>query len=242
MIIEKRLLFFSILGILKFSIFLSLFFSFVASQIELIDAVDRGKEDLIKIVFASIPSYFPDIFFLSLPISAFRFFSERRKIFLFLGIFGFSKFRFVSKIFLFCVPIILALSIPFFHISDVGREMLFELKGSMKKSSFFVSGDTIFFIKSMKEGLEIYQIQVPQGKVLRHHKVERGTKDYDNFRKYISKGIFSFHLQHYVIFSFVSLLNVSLSSYIALSYVEYGFLFVLFSLFVSIVFTFLLIS
>lgn len=235
MLRERELIKLSIFGVFRFSVLLSLFFSFVASQIELIDAVERGRKDLLTIFFASFPAYFSDVFLLSLPISAFRFFSARRKIFIFLNVFGFSKLRFVlTELFIFLLVLSL-LSPLLFHISSRARDFLFDVKEERKKTSFFVKDEHIFFIKSVDGGVEVFEI-TRDGKVLSQYIIKEGTPEYTAFKSYIAHRFYSFQLGHYLIFSFASALNTSFSSFIALSYVEYGFLLTLALLSITLIF------
>lgn len=84
---------------MKLSLLISILVAFVASQIELLDSVERKVENLLYVLGTAFLSYFFDIFFISIPISAFRFFLRYKEKINYLQVFGLNRKKFALYIF-----------------------------------------------------------------------------------------------------------------------------------------------
>lgn len=222
--------------VLKFSLFLSFIFSIVSSEIELLDYLESGGRDIFPVMVVSFVSYFPDIFFLSLPISSFRFFISHRKKFDFLFAFGVSKFKFIPFIFVISLPFFL-ISVPFFSgvLSSHFKYHLTLLKGRGKHSSLFFEDGKIIFAKKIEGGKWVeYYIFTPEGEFVEKKKVENPYPKI--FKENISLSFKDAPVRFLVYSSLISL-SYALSGFVGWSFGSAGFFIPITFIFLTVLIT-----
>ncbi len=143
---------YSIRKIFFISFILSLFFSFVISQIELLDYIERKGSNLLSVFATSMFGYLPEIFILTLPVSSLRFFRERKQMINQLETFGFSKGKLIAYYF---IPSVFVFSfLNFFCLGTLSTYMKLRLKllkGDQKKEIVIVEDDQIIFARRKEE-------------------------------------------------------------------------------------------
>jgi hypothetical protein len=132
-----------------FSFLISIVLVIAISQIEVLDSVERGLKNLDEIFALSLLAYFPYVFFLSIPLSAFRFSLSRRKKLFYLMSFGFKP----QKLFFFSALIFLVFSVffsPLFYISGEAKRKLSDKKSKNQIISIYISEQKNFVYHEKK--------------------------------------------------------------------------------------------
>jgi hypothetical protein len=147
-----------------FSFLISSVFVIVISQIELLDAVERGLKNLDEVFILSLISYFPYVFFLSLPISVLKFSVSKRKKFFYLMSFGLKP----QKLFFFCALIFFFSSLlfsPLFYVSEKAKKKLSDKKAKNQTISIYISPQKeLIYEKKMRNGEQKIFLISPSGK------------------------------------------------------------------------------
>ena len=204
---------FILFRLFQISLILAFIVSFVASQIEILDSVERKVQNLLYVFSFSFFSYFLNFLPLSLPVSSFRFFSSNGQKIDYLQTFGLVKAKFFSLYFLHLIMVLL-LFIPAFSFSEKIREKFRYAKGQFKKEfSEYVEGKGIFFyrIYDKKNGKYEYILISENGDIL-----ERG---YTNF---VNKP---FAVLKYIFTSFIISLSSCISAYVGFSKIPFGWIY-----------------
>lgn len=205
---------FIIFRLFQISLILAFIVSFVASQMEILDSIERKVQNLIYVFSLSFVSYFIYFLPLSLPVSSFKFFSSVGQKINYLQTFGLVKARFFSLYFLY-LTIFLILFIPAFSFSEKIREKFRYAKGQFKKEfSEYVEGKGIFFYRiddKKKNGKYEYILISENGDIL-----ERGYTDFVNK---------PFQLLRYIFASFVISISSCVSAYVGFSKIPFGWIY-----------------
>ncbi len=167
----KTLFKFVMKRVISFSLIITFITSLVLSQIELLEAIDRGNKKINDIFFLSLLAYIPDIFFLSIPISFFRFFTTESKRFSSLIAFGMSPLKFFFFTFLLNITVISPGIIVFSGIiSPKAKEILEERKTKEKREYA-----EVFIEKKDGSAYLIYirKENEPKGKKVKKIKISR---------------------------------------------------------------------
>jgi hypothetical protein len=159
-----------------FSFFISAIFVIVISQIELLDAVERGLKNLDQIFVLSLISYFPYVFFLSLPISVLKFSVSRRKKLFYLMSFSLKP----QRLFFFCALIFFISSLlfsPLFYVSGKAKKKLSDKKSKNQTISIYISPQKeLIYEKKMKDGEQRIFLISPSGKFSKLEKLPERKK------------------------------------------------------------------
>jgi hypothetical protein len=160
-----------------FSFFISAVFVIVISQIELLDAVERGLKNLDQIFVLSLISYFPYVFFLSLPISVLKFSVSRRKKLFYLMSFSLKP----QRLFFFCALIFFISSLlfsPLFYVSEKAKRKLSDKKAKNQTISIYISPqkELIYEEMRMKDDERRIFLISPSGKFSKLEKLPERKK------------------------------------------------------------------
>jgi len=159
-----------------FSFLISAVFVIVISQIELLDAVERGLKNLDEVFILSLISYFPYVFFLSLPISVLKFSVSKRKKFFYLMSFGLRP----QRLFFFCALIFLISSLlfsPLFYVSGKAKKKLSDKKSKNQTISIYISPQKeLIYEKKMKDGEQRIFLISPSGNFSKLEKLPERKK------------------------------------------------------------------
>ncbi len=150
-----------------FSFLISVVFVIGICQIEVLDSVERGLKNLNEIFVLSLLAYFPYVFLLSIPISAFRFSLSRRKKFFYLMSFGFRP----QKLFFFSALISLIFSgffSPLFYVSDEAKRKLSDKKTKNQTISIYISEQKNFiYHEKIRDSRQRIFLISPSGEYLK---------------------------------------------------------------------------
>jgi len=159
-----------------FSFLISAVFVIVISQIELLDAVERGLKNLDEVFILSLISYFPYVFFLSLPISVLKFSVSKRKKIFYLMSFGLRP----QRLFFFCALIFFISSLlfsPLFYVSGKAKKKLSDKKSKNQTISIYISPQKeLIYEKKMKDGERRIFLISPSGKFSKLEKLPERKK------------------------------------------------------------------
>ncbi|MCS7214169.1 MAG: hypothetical protein NZ927_08150 [Candidatus Calescibacterium sp.] len=220
-----RLFVFCFFRILTFAFVISLLISFIASQIELLDSVERKVQNLFYVFVLAFASYFFDVFPLSFPLSSFRFFSALSEKIDYLQMFGLSKFKFIFSYSFLGFLMFFIVLVPIFsgYFSESLKEELKYVKGQTSREYVeYIEGKGIAFYKKDKNAKGRYEYTVLSefGDIL--------EKGYKNFQQ-------KFNLLRYLVISFWLSLFSAVSSYIGIARVPAGVVLVLLLLGFSVI-------
>jgi hypothetical protein len=159
-----------------FSFLISAVFVIVISQIELLDAVERGLKNLDQIFVLSLISYFPYVFFLSLPISSLKFSVSKRKKFFYLMSFSLKP----QRLFFFCALIFFISSLlfsPLFYVSEKAKKKLSDKKAKNQTISIYISPQKeLIYERKMKDDERRIFLISPSGKFSKLEKLPERKK------------------------------------------------------------------
>jgi len=146
-----------------FSFLISIVFVIAISQIEVLDSIERGLRNLNEIFVLSLIAYFPYVFLLSIPLSAFRFSFSRRKKFFYLMSFGFPP----QKLFFFSALISFIFSVffsPLFYVSEEAKRKLSDKKTKNQTISIYISEQKNFiYHEKIRDGKQRIFLISPSG-------------------------------------------------------------------------------
>ncbi|GBD03081.1 hypothetical protein HRbin19_00355 [bacterium HR19] len=178
--------------VISFSLVITIIISLLVSQIELLEAIDRGNKKINDIFFLSLLAYIPDIFFLSIPISFFRFFATESKRFSSLITFGMSPIKFFFSVFLLNLAVISpAIMIFSGLVSPKAKEKL-EARKTKEKREYA----EVFIEKKDKSAYLIYikKENTPKGEKVKMIKISREGEiieksEEENLKPFISANL-----------------------------------------------------
>lgn len=210
---------------MTFAFVISLLISFIASQIELLDSVERKVQNLFYVFVLAFASYFFDVFPLSFPLSSFRFFSALSEKIDYLQIFGLSKFRFIFLHSFLGFLIFFIILVPIFSgyfSARLKEELKYVKRQASREYVEYIEGKGIVFYKKDRntKGRYEYTVLSEFGDIL--------EKGYKNFQ-------WNFNLLRYLVISFWLSFFSAVSSYIGVARVPFGFVFILILLGFSVV-------